>query len=131
MIASAEIASIVATRRGPTRRLLHATAAERIENQTKDPTQTPARRTRADAVDDPTAFPVDAAEKIAAHDTTVIGLEAVAPSEVTKARRGESTSSGASPPSRMRNALQSVRSPRKARTAAPARPRTIRSAPTS
>ena len=77
------------------------------------------------------AFPVEAAEKIAAQETIVIGFEAVAPSDVRKARRGESTSSGASPPSRTRNALHSVRRPRSASTVAPARPSAIRSAPTS
>jgi hypothetical protein len=66
--------------------------------------------------------------KIAAHDAIVIGLEAVAASEVRNARRGEETSSAVSPPSRIRNALQSVRAPRNARNPAPRTPSAMRSA---
>ena len=58
---------------------------------------------------------MDAAVKIAAQEAIVIGFDAVAASAVRNARRGVETSSGTSPPSRMRNALQSVRAPRYAR----------------
>ena len=43
---------------------------------------------------------VDAAVKIAAHDTIVAGFDAVAPSEVRKARRGVAMSAATSKPAR-------------------------------
>ncbi len=61
----------------------------------------------------PSAAPaVEAAVKMAAHEAIVRGLEAVAPSAVANARLGVPTSAGISPPSRTRNALTSVRTPR-------------------
>src|SRR5438046_8082784 len=117
-----EQASTARITRVPTRRRATATAPERIANQVAEPTQTPARSGTG-------AKPAtDAAEKIAAHDAIVIGFDAVAATDVAKARRGEATSSSASPPSRTRNALQSVRAPRNASAAAPARPSASRSA---
>jgi hypothetical protein len=83
--------------------------------------------TSAEAVKpEPTRSAVDAAVKIAAQEAIVIGLDAVAASDVRNARRGVETSAGASPPSRMRNALQSVRTPRYARKTAPMRPKVMR-----
>ncbi len=91
------------------------------------PTATPP--TSADAVKpEPTRSAVDAAVKIAAQEAIVIGLEAVAASDVRNARRGVDTSSGTSPPSRIRNALQSVRAPRYARKPAPMTPKVMRRA---
>jgi hypothetical protein len=79
-------------------------APERIVNQVSVPAPTPATRTTAfDA--EPARAAVDAAEKAAAQEAIVSGLEAVAPSEVRKARRGDATSSSDSPPRRIRNAL--------------------------
>ena len=68
----------------------------------------------------------DAAAKMAAHEPIVVGFEAVAASEVRKARRGLRTSASISPPARTRNADQSVRSPSTAMTAAPTIPSTGR-----
>ena len=88
---------------------------ERNVNQVSVPVPTPT--TSAAAVEpEPASAAVDAAEKAAAHEAIVSGFDAVAPSEVRNARRGEATSSRDSPPSRTRNALYSVRSPIAART---------------
>src|SRR5919199_6819683 len=105
--------------RGPSRRRPGAGPAESVTNQANEPAQTPASRTSAAAREEPTTLAVDAAEKIAAQAAIVIGFDAVAPSEVRKARRGEETSSAASPPSRMRKALHSVFRPSRASTTAP------------
>ena len=69
--------------------------------------------------------------KIAAQVAIVSGLEAVAATAVAKARRGEATSSSSSPPSRTRNAAQSVRAPMNPSTSAPVMPKATRSASAS
>src|SRR5438105_15949399 len=97
--------------RGPTRRLVRATPDARRRNHVSDPAPTPAI-SAAVVEAEPANLAVLAAEKIAAQLAIVRGFEAVAPSEVSSARRGLTTSSATSPPSRTRKALQSIFSPR-------------------
>src|SRR5205807_9320617 len=89
----------------PTRRRASEAHDERTVNHAIEPTPTPTTSGTGRS-----APAVDAAEKTAAHDTIVIGFDAVAASDVANARRGDATSAIASPPSRIRNALHSVRS---------------------
>jgi len=84
----------------------------------------------AEVAASPTAA-ADAAVKIAAQVAIVSGFEAVAATAVANARRGDATSSSDSPPSRTRNAAQSVRAPMTASTRAPATPNATRSASAS
>ena len=84
----------------------------------------------ADVAASPTAA-AEAAVKIAAQVAIVSGFEAVAATAVMKARRGEATSSSASPPRRTRNAAHRVRAPITASTSAPIRPKATRRASAS
>ncbi len=96
--------------RSPTQRRATLTPVARIAIQVMLPSPTPARSTATPA---PSAAPAaPAAVKIAAHEAIVSGFDAVAPSAVANALRGELTSSSTSPPSRTRKALTSVRIPR-------------------
>ena len=86
----------------------------------------PARKVEVVATEVVT-FAAEAAANSAAHEAIVIGFDAVAKSATRKARPGDSTSSVASPPSRIRRADQSVLAPSTTSTVAPTNPSTIRS----
>src|SRR5205807_3723057 len=72
----------------PRRRPRTAMPALRIENQAAEPTPTPARKARTPGTDRATPA-ADVAAKMAAQVAMVSGLEAVAISEVRKAREGD------------------------------------------
>ena len=108
--------------RGDARRPAAAEAPASSTNQVADPVATPT----SSGIDARPA--TDAAEKIAAQDAIVSGFDAVATNAVAYARPGVATSSTASPPSRTRKALQSVRAAIRPSTIAPSRPSPIRSA---
>src|SRR5437870_3849674 len=114
--------STARTVRAPARRRANAAHDERIVNHAIEPTPTPTTSDRGSS-----APAVDAAENTAAHDTIVIGFDAVATSDVRNARRADATSAIASPPSLIRNALHSVRSASAASTNAPTTPSVTRS----
>ena len=101
-----------------------------MANAVSVPHPTPASRSATPAPDSPAppSDAVEAAAKIAAQVAIVSGFEAVAASEVAKARPGEPTSSGSSPPSLTRNAAHSVRTPITPSTTAPSAPSPTRSA---
>src|SRR5438067_1088685 len=101
-----EAASTIRTVRAPTRLRASDAKAESTAKQAIDPRPTPTTSGTGRS-----APAVDAAENTAAHERIVIGLDAVAASDVAKARRGEATSAVASPPRRTRNALHKVRTP--------------------
>jgi len=84
----------------------------------------------AEVAASPTAA-AEAAVKIAAQVAIVSGFEAVAATAVANARRGDATSSSASPPRRTRNAAHRVRAPMTPSTSAPIRPKARRSASAS
>ena len=112
--------------RADTRRLMiRPVTVDNTANQAKLPTPMPSSRTVAVDVVSATC-PTEAALKTAAQDAMVIGLEAVAITEVRKAARGASTSPSASAPARMRVACQTVRAPSQQRNAAPSRPKVSR-----
>ena len=90
-------------------------------NQVRLPTPTPATSSKAPPSPSIT-LAVDAAANTAAHDAIVSGFDAVTPSATTNARFGVASSSPVSPPSRIRNALHSVRRA-EVRRARPRRPR--------
>src|SRR2546425_4126490 len=113
--------STARTVRGPTRRWSSDAPDESTVNHAIEPRPTPARSGKGLS-----APAVEAAENTAAHERIVIGFDAVAASDVAKARCGDATSVFASPPRRMRNALHSVRNPTAASTIAPTTPSVTR-----
>ena len=91
--ATPDTTSTTTSSRSPTRRRATDSASDSARNHENVPMATPA--TSAEAVKpEPTRSAVDAAVKIAAQEAIVIGLDAVAASDVRNARRGVETSSG-------------------------------------
>src|SRR3954466_5429388 len=114
----AERMSAARSARADTRRRIRPpVTVDNTANQAKLPTPMPSRSTAARAVVSAT-WPTDAALKMAAHDAIVIGLDAVAITDVRNAAPGARTSPSASAPARIRVACQTVRAPSQQRKAA-------------